>query len=132
MRRLVLLSLPFVAALGGLTACAPSASTDAAAMPERQCFQPSQVNNFRADQQNVYVRVGQSAVYAMQTTGACTDLDAAYEVAFVPLTGASSLCTGDRADIVQRGSVRPSVCRVHIVNRLTEAEVAALPSRVRP
>lgn len=131
MRRLVLLSLPFVAA-GGLAACAPTSTTDDASAAQRQCFQPSQVSNFRADQQTVYVRAGHSAVYAMQTAGACTDLDSAYEVAFVPLMGASSLCTGDRAEIVQRGSTRPSTCRVHIVNRLTEAEVAALPSRVRP
>ena len=128
----------------GLQACAPAATDAMGGMvgaggtagferPERQCFRASQVTNFRADRQTVYVKVGQRAVYALETAGACMDLDSAFRVAMVPTGGASSLCTGDMATLVTPGDARQTeVCRVRITHRLSEAEIAALPSRLRP
>lgn len=126
-----------VAAIPALTlaACAPG-QTDPASptrpRAERQCFLAAQITNFRADRQTVYVRAGHNAVYELQTAGACLDIDDSMQLAVVPVRGSSSLCVGDRANLLARSPSPPSPCSAHISRRLTDEEIAALPSRLRP
>lgn len=124
------------AALAALAAgCAPGQNPETAsagARAERQCFLPAQITNFRADRQTLYLRAGHSAVYELQTAGACLDIEDSMQLAVVPQQGASWLCVGDRADVVGRSPSTPAPCRAFISRQLTDEEVAALPSRLKP
>ena len=124
-----------------LGACAPMSDTAGEAVAggasARQCFNVSQVTNFRqgrADQ--VFLRVGRSDVYEMNAAGGCRDLDFASQLAITPDMGGAvgaRLCTGDTARIIVPGSAAPdSVCRARITRKLTTEEIAALPPRNRP
>lgn len=126
-----------------LAACAPVGSGGSGPMagggdrsPARQCFNVSQVTNYtKGGPDQVFLRVGRSAVYELSGAGGCRDLDFAMQVALIPDSGMASsrLCTDDWARVVVPGSTSPlSTCRVRISRQLTEAEVAALPARQRP
>ncbi|MDB5422276.1 MAG: hypothetical protein JWR59_2223 [Brevundimonas sp.] len=136
----VLIALPVSLALGS-AGPAPSTARDVQATPatpeparpERQCFSPQQVQNFRsAGPTTVYLKVGANTVYELQTAGGCNDLEGAYQLSIQPELG-SRLCSGDWANIVVPGSARPlERCRVQITKVLSAEEVAALPDRSRP
>ncbi|MGH7021606.1 MAG: DUF6491 family protein [Brevundimonas sp.] len=118
-----------------LSACAPTTATDAAQTTPRatQCFNTDRVNNFRGNNQDLYVRLFNKDVYHLQTLGYCADIDFAFTVAFLPNAGMDRLCTGDISRILVSGGPTPrEPCRVQVVKKLTEAEVAALPARDRP
>ncbi|MGH7028399.1 DUF6491 family protein [Brevundimonas sp.] len=128
-----------VAAAGAvaLAGCAPTASTEptASAAPGRQCLFQSDIQSFRvnASSQTIYVRGTGKAVFEMQAAGYCRDLDNAMALGFLPQGGLVRLCTGDWTQVVPSGATPPiTPCRVRIVKRLSEAEVAALPERDRP
>jgi len=54
-------------------------------------------------------------------------------LAFLPQDGLSRMCTGDWTMIVPSGATPPvTPCRVRVVKRLSDAEIAALPERDRP
>ncbi|WP_374598526.1 DUF6491 family protein [Brevundimonas sp.] len=124
-----------------LAACAPTSGdvgpSASGSRPERQCFDVSQVDNFRQGRiSEVYLKVGRNDVYRLDAAGGCNDLDFAYRLAILPdgagLSG-SRLCTDDWARLVVPGSTTPaSVCRVRISKRLTAEEVEALPAAYRP
>lgn len=133
---LIALMIPSV-----LAACAPmsgeTGQVASSARPERQCFNVGQVSNFRQGRATeVYLKVGRSDVYRLDAAGGCNDLDFAYRLAILPdgtgLSG-SRLCTDDWARLVVPVSTMPaSVCRARISERLTAAEVAALPAAYKP
>lgn len=132
-----------VAALAVLaTSCAPvddigGPGDTAGLRPERQCFSPEQVRNFRQGRPGqLYVRVNRDDVYELNAAGGCTDLDFAQQLA-ITADGAGlaggRICTGDWARITLPGSTsRLSMCRARVDRVLTADEVAALPSAQRP
>ena len=138
-----LISFTAVAAGAVMVAsCAPTSDTrmdgdSAGARPERQCFSPEQVRNFRQGRPGqLYVRVTRNDVYELNSSGGCTDLDFAQRLA-ITADGAGlaggRICTGDWARITLPGSASPiSTCRARVDRVLTEEEVAALPSSHRP
>lgn len=134
MHRLALIA----AGLATLSACAPSSvgpGDQSAVAAERQCFLPQTMRNFRSDgDTTVYVREGRGDVYQVTSSG-CRGLSASRTFSLTPLGGGSA-CVGDTVDIVTFGpSIRNennSTCQGRILKRLTEDEVAALPSRLRP
>jgi hypothetical protein len=127
--------------LAVLSACAPTEGGGLNAPRDlgqaRQCFDVSQVSNFRQGEANaLYFRVGRSDVYRVQAAGGCRDLDFANQLAILPdpagVVG-SRICTGDWARILVPGSMSPaSACRVRIEHQLSTEEIQALPSRYRP
>lgn len=126
-----------VLAAAVVSACARSAkvgdtTTASGATSERACFYPQQVTNFRDNTltRSVYLRVNRAETYQLQTSGLCRELDTALRLAIVP-EGGGRVCAGDWASIVV-GTSTAETCRVQVVKRLTEAELAALPSRDRP
>lgn len=122
-----------VLSAGALAACAPSAA-ESGARPVRQCFETSQVQNFRSQQgSTLYVRA-LHGVYELQTSGGCVDLDNAMRIALVPTpAGLGRACVGDWVDVrIASAGSGPSPCRARIARQLTEEEVEALPSRLRP
>jgi hypothetical protein len=133
-----LLLIPTAAASLVGAGCAPmdgAAVPSVAASSARQCFDVRQVSNYRqGGTGEVYLRVGRSAVYAVEAAGGCTDLDFAQRVALVPDgRNGSRLCTDDWARVIVPGSTgADTVCRVRISRQLTAEQVAALPPRHRP
>lgn len=100
---------------------------------ERQCFFADQVDNFRGNNQTLYVRARNKDVFELKTLGYCDNIDFAFGIAFLPNSGINRLCTGDLSRIIVAGGAEPRAqCRVQVVKKLTEAEVAALPARNRP
>jgi hypothetical protein len=133
MRPFLLAAAPLALVIGCAAPQVPSGPSDAAS-PERQCFSPSQVRNFRTTRdQTVYLRVGNAAVYRLDAVGDCSDAERAVQIAVVPERGGSRLCTGDWATLAAPGSAAPvQTCRVRIEKALTAEEVAALPEQDRP
>lgn len=134
MSRMILLVL-LAAGATALSACAPmtgAESTRTSSMGQ-QCFYADQVDNFRGDNQTLYVRARNNDVFELKTLGYCADIDFAFGIAFLPNSGINRLCTGDLSRIVVAGGMEPRAqCRAQVVKKLTEAEVAALPARSRP
>ncbi len=123
-----------------LSACAPSAQTATAQAetdeqaPSR-CFRTENVRNFRADRQSdLYIRSGRDAVFQINTSGACWDVDTAFSIALAPASGGSgNVCVGDPINVlVPNAAPGRRLCRAFVVKSLTSEEVAALPEKARP
>lgn len=137
-----LISYPAIAAVAALTAsCAPTPDMTGpggdGARPEHQCFSAEQVRNFRAGGPGqLYIRVMRNQVFELNSSGGCTDLDFAQQLAITPDVGAMAggrICTGDWARItLPASSAPPRTCRARVSRMLTEAEIAALPAAHRP
>lgn len=130
----------FVAGLAAV-GCAPTTGPDAtpggSARAERRCFNVDQVQNYRqttATQVNVRALGGD--VYQLDAAGGCWDLDSAVRLAILPdgagLAGGRA-CVGDLVRLAVPGAPTDGgTCRARVTKRLTDAEIAALPSRQRP
>lgn len=137
MTKLILIAGASLAA----AACAPTygveESSGGVARAGRQCFNVDQVQNYRqttASQVNVRALGGD--VFQLDSAGSCWDLDSAIRLAIVPdgagLAG-GRVCVGDSVRLVVPGAPADGgSCRARITKRLTEAELAALPTRQRP
>ncbi len=137
-----LISSAAVVGVAALTvSCAPTTESapgdSASARPERQCFNAEQVRNFRSgDSGQLFIRVMRNEVYELNSSGGCTDLDFAQQLAITPDVGGLAggrICTGEWARITLPASSAPiRTCRARVSRVLTEAEVAALPNAHRP
>ena len=128
----VLIMAPLVLGCAGAVP-GQETQTRASTSPERQCFSPQQIANFRtADATTLYLKVRSNKVYELTTSGGCNDVDGTTRLAILPEIG-SRLCSGDWATIAAPGSTQAiQRCRVHISKVLSAEEVAALPARNRP
>ena len=136
MKLLVLASVVGATALTG--AAAPSATSvegsDAAASAKAgQCFMRRDVRNHTVgDSKTLYLDVNGRQVWKVQMSNSCL----ASAVSSDPLifrndTGGQSVCKPIDLDItVSAGG--PSRCIVSSISRLTNAEIAALPKKMRP
>ena len=71
-------------------------------------------------------------MFEIKTVGSCPEIDFDLSIRFVAPTLFSRICTGDTATIEMRQIGQRSLGQVQVVKKLTEAEIAALPSRDRP
>ncbi len=135
MSRLSLMALPSVLVLG-LAACAPTAQTDAPAdrvATARQCVSPEHFSGFTVEGDTLYVRGLGRSVYQVETAGYCPNLTSSLRLGFVPQPGDSQVCVGDWVTLSTGGnSLGTGPCRARVVRSQTEAEVAALPAKMRP
>lgn len=133
------LSLALILAAAGLSACAPTGGAapvlqaESSARSVQQCFTPDRVMNFRGGNAGeVYLRVHGGAVFAITSAG-CPEVNRAPALALSPITGVNDrLCVGDTARITGGDYAPPRQCQARVMRSLTEAEIAALPSRQRP
>jgi hypothetical protein len=129
---------PTLAAIALLTAtaCAPVAPPPGplAGGPARQCFFASTVNGFReaAGGQVVNFSVGANQVYQVELFGRCSDLGRAEKVLLDSRAGGSSVCSGLDVELIVPTPTGPRRCPGRSLRRLTETEIAALPSREKP
>ena len=115
--------------------CAPGPDTDMGPRSERVCFMSDRVVNFRAGQSpSIYVKALGGDVFEIQTTSYCSGIETANTLAFTPLVGSSSrTCVSDSLTVdVAVAGASSTRCRARVVRKLSEEEVAALPSRYRP
>lgn len=124
-----------IAAVGAISmsGCAPTPGADIASSSasNRQCFSPEQGLNFRGNNQTIYVRSGKEDVFELKTVESCPEIDFTLTIRFPQMLG--RYCTGDTTPITMADGLTPrSICQVQVVKKLTEAEIAALPSRDRP
>lgn len=119
-----------------ITACAPINSPKSTPLAQqsdaRTCFRTMNVRSFSPDSdQTLYVRTAHNEVVQVDTLGECHGLDTAIAVDLRPQDGFQRLCTGDFSTLRVLQPQRET-CRVQVVKQLSETEIAALPSRVRP
>ena len=122
-----------------LAAFAPAPPTTRAAQATeekaRPCFRPSTVRNYRTHHDTTaYVRDIRGQVFELQTTG-CRGLSHSRTLGISPQTGGTA-CVGDAVTVATAGpslmGENNSVCSARVTRELTEAQVEALPSRLRP
>lgn len=125
-----------IAAVGAISmsGCAPTPGADIASSSasNRQCFSSGQNPNFRGNNQTIYMRSGKEDVFELKTVGSCPEIHFDLSIRFTSAGPFSRICTGDTATIEMRQIGQRSLCQVQVVKKLTEAEIAALPSRDRP
>ena len=75
-----------------LSACAMSGNTQSpSGASERQCFYADQVDNFRGNNQTLYIRARNKDVFELKTLGYCDNIDFAFRIGFVPDVGGTHL-----------------------------------------
>ena len=116
MPRLSSCLLTLAAGLAALAGCAAPPSNPAAvptSTAERQCLFQNDVESFRvrSSDQTVFVRGIGKAVFELQVSGACRDMDHAMGMAFWPQRGLDRLCTGDTTQIMFSGAHRQKAVR---------------------
>ena len=136
MKLLILASAICAAALTGAagprTASVQGVDT-AAAAGSRQCFARRDVRNHTVgDARTLYLDINGREVWKVQMSNSCL----ASAVSSDPLifrndTGSQSVCRPIDLDITV-SAAGPSRCIVSSISKLTAAEVAALPKKMRP
>lgn len=130
-----------LACLFALAACAPmpggpEGASTADRGQVRPCFTPSQVTNFRQgrDDRSIYLRMLNGDVYEL-SSGGCSDLNFTNAIQITQELGdPGRVCVGDTTRLLTGGgsNLVNIPCRARVERRLTETELAALPSRDRP
>lgn len=132
--------LAFVAAATAslaLVAAAPAPATSPVPPDEpaaRQCFRPQTVRNYTTENDaTVYVRA-RGQVFEVQTSG-CRGLSLSRTLGLTPQRGGRA-CVGDALTVATAGpstmGENNSICAGRVTRQLTEAEIEALPPRLRP
>lgn len=101
----------------------------------RQCFYPQAIRNYRTENDTTaYVRDLRGQVFEIQSSG-CRGLTASRSLAISPVQGGRA-CVGGSVTVATSGpslrSENNSVCAARVTRRLSEAELEALPTRLRP
>ncbi len=127
-------ALPFLAAATALAVASALASPAAAASPRDSCFRLSQVSSTHADgDRRIYVRVNVNDFYRLDLANRCASLP--YEgnhLVLSPTPGVDLICHPLDLDLqVSENGARES-CFIKSITRLTPAEAAAIPKKVKP
>ncbi|CAN7400988.1 DUF6491 family protein [Phenylobacterium sp. LjRoot225] len=140
-----------IGAAGALAACTgyppppppgPQLAPIAAADPPLAdgCFRTREINGHQvADDHTLYIRVANRDVYRLEMAGSClAGASSSDPLVMREPPGVPYACRPIDLDIsiarggLGMGGVTPTPCIVQSMTRLTPAEVAALPPRLRP
>jgi hypothetical protein len=136
MRSPVVLAAAAVLALAaGGSAPAADAPKDAApaVKSHNTCFHTSMIHGFAApDEDNLYIRAGRD-VYHFTMFAHCLDLDWNQHIALVSRGGSDFICNALDVEVVNRATgLGRQRCAVSSMEKLTPAQVAALPKHAKP
>ena len=124
-----------LAVCGCLAGCAapPSDTAAAAARAPRQCFPVSLVNAYReVGEGAVLLRVGASEIWRLVLVGSCPDIEwSRGRIRLQQHFGGGRICSGLAADVITSDPQFPRRCPVERVEKLTRAEIEALPPNQR-
>jgi hypothetical protein len=116
-----------------LTLGVAALATDAQAAP-RSCFSMRQLESTRPDgDQRIYARVNLNQVYRLDLAFRCPALRDQEGIVLVPAGGEDNICGPLDLDLRARevgGGSTP--CMIKSITKLTAAEAAALPPKVKP
>ncbi len=112
---------------------APPGASSANAGP-RQCFPPSAVSSFRpVGEEAVLLRVGASQIWRLDLLGSCPDIEwSRGRLLIQQHFGGGVICSGLAADVITSDGRFSQRCLVEKVEKLSEAEIAALAPGQRP
>lgn len=127
------MKIPLLIAAAGLVAIALPAQA-ASPTPARTCFRMHDVQNHSVvDNQTIYVTARGRDVYRITTSNNCFAAKTRSDPLITRSSGGSDLiCQPIDLDLKVGGSGGVSPCIVSGIARLTPAEVAAIPKKLRP
>ncbi len=117
-----------------LLALAGAPAAVAAPAGSSSCFFPSQWQGWKApDAHTIYLHVGLHDIYRLRTKGACPALLSADAHLVNRIRGASTICSplDFDLDVADSNGFR-SACIIDSMTRLSPAEAAAIPPKLRP
>jgi hypothetical protein len=119
------------AAFGAASGAAaqPHAQSAASAPAAHSCFLMRNLrNHIVADPTTVYLDVDGTDIYRVKTDKACLAGAISTEPMAIQSFGSGQICTRQDVEIVVRGNH----CVIDSISKMTPAEVAAIPRRLRP
>ncbi|WP_421934846.1 DUF6491 family protein [Phenylobacterium sp.] len=123
--------LPLLLAVTALSAAAPALAADPA--PARQCFRVSQMNGHTVgDPKTLYVGVARKDVYRIDMAGACLAGANFGDPLVIESRGNDFICQPIDLDLKVAGAIGLSPCIVNKITKLTPAQIAALPPKLKP
>jgi hypothetical protein len=116
---------------------APSASTaatDAAITTPGACFRTQQIRNHTiGDDHTLYLSVNRDEVFRLDMKGSCLATASPTDPLVIERKGGSNMvCNAIDLDLRIATPSGPSPCIIDRITKLTEAEAAALPPKLRP
>lgn len=121
-----------------ISALALVAALSALAVPTAraadQCFWVRTIDNFTVsdDEQTMYIRSGLHDIYRLDMPSRCVGLSFKTNVGIKSATGAGSICEPLDIDLIVRENGMRVPCTVTGLHKLTPAEVAVLPKKLKP
>ncbi|MDP3852572.1 hypothetical protein [Phenylobacterium sp.] len=100
----------------------------------RDCFRMSQLRGHkRVDAKTLHIEAGNRAVYRWEMSGSCLAGASSNDpLVMSPAGGSDLICRPIDLDLKVMSGVMLSPCIIKSFTRLTPAEVAALPPRLKP
>jgi hypothetical protein len=128
------------ALLAGCTSDQPSvaysasrASADAVDTGAQDCFRITQIQGHRiADPQTMYIDVGGNETYRLDMTAACMTAASVQETLITESRTGGLICKPIDLDLKVNASGIVMPCIIRSMTKLTPAETAALPPKLRP
>ncbi len=127
------MKIPLLIAAAGLVATAlPAQAAGSAA--NHACFRMHDVQNHSVvDNHTIYVSVNQRDVYRITTSNNCFATKTRSDPLITRSSGGSDMiCKPIDLDLKVGGSGGVSACIVSAIDKLTPAEAAAIPKKLRP
>lgn len=124
-------TLPLIAAAACLAAALPALAAPASTS---SCFRMRDMHNHSVvDPNTIYVSVGMHDVYRITSSNACFTAKWSSDPLIIRVAGGSDIvCKPIDLDLKVGGTGGPSPCIVSGIQKLTPAEVAAIPKKLRP
>ena len=111
---------------------AVAATLSSPALSAQACFFARDITGYNtAGDKTVYLKVGVRDVYRLDLFAPCPDVDWDWKIA-LQSRGSDWICSPLDATIITKTPLGPQRCEVSKLTKLTPAEVAALPKKVRP
>jgi hypothetical protein len=130
MKTLILASMIGFAAM----AATPGLAADGAKTPARQCFMTREIRNHTVgDRNTLYLNVGGRDTWRVTMSNNCLSASTGYDPLVIRnFTGSTDICRPLDLDIGVNTGDFTSHCIVSGISKMSPAEVAALPAKVRP
>ena len=127
------MKIPLLIAAAGLVATALPAHA-AATTANRTCFRMHDVQNHSVvDNRTIYVSVNQRDIYRITTSNSCFAAKTRSDPLITRSSGGSDIiCKPIDLDLKVGGAGGVSACIVSAIEKLTPAEAAAVPKKLRP
>lgn len=128
------MKLPILAGVAGAlmafgAAAQPHARASAPASTPHSCFLMRNLrNHIIADPTTIYLNVDGTDIYRVKTDKACLAGAISTEPMAIQSFGSGQICTRQDLEIVVRGAH----CIIDSISKMTPAEVATIPRRLRP